>query len=391
MLLNKWFVLFAYSIVVATSQMLWLTFSPVTTQSAVIMGTSVNNVTILSLIFPLTYIILAIPMSRWLDKGFNGAITVGALLTGIGGALRLLMPYNFDFQLGIQTLISIGQPLILGSLSIVAVYYFDEKERPTAISVGSLAIFIGIIVATAGGLFIYDTLGYFTMLAIEAIPGIAGMIMLPLLLRSSVRVSKPVVEEKRFRYTNLHFKLAAMLFVGMGIFDALDTWLEPMLQSYGLAGSAGNILALMTLAGILGAAILPKPVSERRKRRLAVTVIIVASFFSLGVLGFVSNLAVITAGMAFEGFFLLAGLPILIEWGEKATPPQYQGQVTSLLMLAGNLGGIVIIALGEFTFGFGNAITALMMMTFVVILIPVLLITPTNVGTSTPDTLSAGE
>lgn len=388
---RNYVILASYAVIVATSQMLWLTFSPVTTQSAALMSTSVNNVTILSLLFPLTYIILAIPMSRWLDRNFKQAITVGALLTGIGGLARIALPYNFDFQLAIQTLISVGQPLILGSLSIVAVYYFGEKDRPTAISVGSLAMFIGIIAATAGGLFIFNTLGYTYMLLIEAVPGVVGMVSLPFLLRTGRVVSVPEVHHEKFRYTNLHYKLAAMLFVGMGIFDALDTWLEPMLKPYGLAGSAGNLIALMTLMGILGAAILPKPVAERRKRRLAVTVIIAASFLSLGILGFVNSLPAITATMAFEGFFLLAGLPIIIEWGEKATPVQYQGRVTSLLMLFGNLGGIVLIALGEFTFGLGDAVASLAMMAFVVVLIPVLLATPTNVSVTAQEAVTAGE
>ena len=389
--MKKWFILIAYSIVVATSQMLWLTFSPVTTQSATIMSTSVNNVTILSLVFPLTYIILAVPMSHWLDRNFARAITVGSLLTGIGGISRLLLPFNFDYQLAVQIFISLGQPLILGSLSIVAVYYFEEKERPTAISVGSLAIFIGIIVATAGGLFLYDKLGYMYMLGIEAVPGAIGMIMLPIYLRSSKITGVSVTQPGKFRYSHIHFKLAAMLFVGMGIFDALDTWLQPMLSLYGLGGSAGNLIALMTLMGIFGAAILPKPVSERKKRRLAISVIIGVSFLSLGILGFVNNLVFISASLALEGFFLLAGLPILIEWGEKATPAQFQGRVTSLLMLAGNLGGLVLIALGDFTYGFGNPVTAIGMIAFVVVLIPVLLVTPTTVGIPKTETVLAGE
>lgn len=384
-------VLFSYAVIVASSQMLWLTFSPVTTQSASLMGTSVNNVTILSLLFPLTYIILAIPMSRWLDRNFKQAIFFGTLFTGLGGLLRIVLPYSFMFQLGIQTLISIGQPLILGSLSIVAVYYFEEKDRPMAISVGSLAMFIGVIAATAGGLFIFNTIGYYYMLLIEAVPGIVALVTLPVFLKNAQVVSVPEVHHEKFSYSGLHFKLAAMLFVGMGIFDALDTWLEPMLSNYGLAGSAGDLIALMTFMGIVGAAVLPKPVVERHKRRLAVSVIIGASFLSLGVLGFVGNLSLITATIAIEGFFLLAGLPIILEWGEKATPVRYQGRVTSLLMLFGNLGGIVMIAMGEFTFGMGNPITALSLIAFVIVLIPVLLITPTNVSVRIPETVTTGE
>lgn len=389
--MKGWFLLVSYSIVVATSQMLWLTFSPVTSQVATLMHTTSGNIVIYSLVFPLVYIILAIPMSWWLDRNFIPAVTAGALLTGIGGVLRLILPYSFLYQLGMQIFISIGQPLILGSLSIVAVYYFMEKDRPVAISIGSLSLFIGIIAATAGGFFIFQSMGYYSMLVFEAVPGVVGMVSLPLLLKRTDRVGTADAYHPKFSYSRLHLKLAAMLFVGMGIFDALDSWLEPMLVSYHLQADAGNLIALMTLMGIFGAAVLPKLVSERRKRRLAITVIIGFSFLSLGFLGFLDSLAAITVSLAFEGFFLLAGLPILIEWGEQATPPQFQGRVTSLLMLAGNLGGLIMIVLGEAFSPFGDGAMSLMMIAFVVVLIPILLITPTNVTYRAVEAAQAGD
>lgn len=391
--MRNWYILAAYSTVVATTQMLWLTFSPVTTQAAAILHTTVDSITLLSLIFPLVYVVLAPFMSVLLDRHFVPAVTAGAVITGVGGLMRLVLPYSFIFQFAVQVLISVGQPLILGSLSIVAVYYFAERERPTAISIGSLSIFIGIIAATAGGLYLFYSAGYFSMLLIEAVPGIAGMIALPLFLRGvrPTGLLETYQGKARFHLSGLHIKLAVMLFIGMGIFDALDTWLQPMLANYGLGGTAGNLIALMTLMGIFGAAILPKPVSDRRKRRLAISVIIAFSFLSLLILGFIDNFPAIALSLALEGFFLLAGLPILIEWGEQATPPQFQGRVTSLLMLFGNLGGIVLIALGDVTFGMGNGVTSLMLVAFVVVLIPVLLATPTSAGLRETEQISAGE
>ena len=391
--MRNWYILAAYSTVVAATQMLWLSFSPVTTQVAAILHTTVESITLLSLIFPLVYVVLAPFISVLLDRHFVPAVAAGAVITGVGGLLRLVLPYSFPFQFGVQVLISVGQPFILGSLSIVAVYYFEERERPTAISIGSLSIFIGIIAATAGGLYLFYSTGYFSMLMIEAVPGIAGMIALPLFLKGvrPIGLLETYQGKARFHLSGLHIKLAVMLFIGMGIFDALDTWLQPMLANYGLGGTAGNLIALMTLMGIFGAAILPKPVSDRRKRRLAISVIIAFSFLSLLIIGFIDNFPAIALSLALEGFFLLAGLPILIEWGEQATPPQFQGRVTSLLMIFGNLGGIVLIALGDVTFGLGNRVTSLMLVAFVVVLIPVLISIPNNVGFRETEQIPTGE
>lgn len=374
--MNKWIILAGYAVIVATSQMLWLTFASIDSLTATLMHTSTDNIAILSLIFPLTYIILAIPMSRWLDRSFAPALITGAFLSAAGGVMRLADPYSFLFQAVSQTVTSIGQPLILGSLSIVAVYYFDEKDRPLAISVGSLSIFIGIIAATAIGPLIFFNLGYIPMLIIESLPGVAGLILVSVSLRHTETGVREQFETSKFKYTHFHYKLAAMLFVGMGVFDALESWLQPMMAAFNGGNYAPDILTIMTVAGIFGAAIVPQLASRRGKRKLVVSVIIVASLISLLAAGFSRNIFLIGGLLAIEGFFLLAGLPIIIEWAESATPPQHQGRVTNLLMLTGNAGGLVMIAMGYVTQPMGSDITSLGLVAFILLLIPVLAITP---------------
>lgn len=376
MKVNKWSILAAYAIVVASSQMLWLTFASDDSLLAPLMHTSADNIILLSLIFPLTYIILAIPMSRWLDRKFVPAITFGAAFNAAGSVMRLADPGNFIYQMASQTIISIGQPLILGSLSIVAVYYFEERERPLAISIGSLAIFLGIIAATFAGPSILSSEGYVPMLAIEAIPGVIGFVWLVLSLGKPERKEEATGEERGFRYTRFHYKLAFMLFVGMGLFDALESILNPMLAVNGLGNSAAGILTLMTLAGVFGAAIIPQFLSEHARRKPVVSVIIVLSIISLIVIGYSSSLTLIALTLGVEGFFLLAGLPVLLEWAESATSAQNQAKVTNLLMLSGNAGGLVMIAMGFVLQPIGNSITSLSLMIFVLLLIPVLVITP---------------
>lgn len=378
--MNKWAILTGYAIVVASSQMLWLTYASIDSNVAPLMHTSVDNVVLLSLIFPLTYIILAIPTSKWLDRNFVSAITVGAIFNASGSVIRLFVPGSFLMQAISQTITSIGQPFILGSISIVAVYYFSEKERPMAISLGSLAIFVGIIAATAVGPLIFDYFGYFTMLVIESIPGILGLFWIVVSLKGAeihVSLKQDMV---KFRYNRFHYKLAIMLFVGMGVFDALESWLQPIMTTYSMGNYAPDLLTLMTFMGIIGAAILPQFTSRFNKRKLAVYIIIIVSIFSLLTIGLTHNLLLITGSLALEGFFLLAGLPIIIEWAESATLPQHQGQVTNLLMLTGNAGGLVMIAMGYATEPVGNWMTSIALIVFMLVLIPVLLITPSVVG-----------
>ncbi|MCL5681011.1 MAG: MFS transporter [Candidatus Thermoplasmatota archaeon] len=299
--MNKWFLMLGYGTIVAASQMLWLTFAPITTIAATEMNTSISNIGILSLVFPLVYIILAIPLSRWLDRSFIPAIITGVLLTGVGGVLRLAAPFSFPLQLSCQIIISIGQPLLLGSLAIVPVYYFNESERPLAISLGSLSLFIGIIIATAGGALIYYRAGYTSMLLMEAIPGILGMILVGTALAGTKIPTFVRRKGPKFRFTPLHYKLAIMLFVGMGVYDALDTWLQPMISGYGISNQAGNILALMTFMGILGAGILPQIVSRKNMRKTAILAIAAVSIIALAVVSLEKNLFLITYTIKING------------------------------------------------------------------------------------------
>lgn len=332
--------------------MLWLTFSPITTESAAIMHTTVDLVGDLSLVFPLVYIFLALPIARWLDMNFRTALLIGAAFNGIGGLVRLLHPYNFDWQMISQIIISIGQPIILSSVTIVAVRYFPEKERPIAISISSMAIFIGIIVATAAGISTFLYGGFKFVLGIEAIPGMVGLLWIILVLRKPEeklpKTDTKIASTKIFYYDKMLIKLAILLFVGMGSYDTLATWLQPIMASYGFPNSAGDIIGLMTFTGILGAAVLPQIAVSKNQRKMAVLSIMVLTIAAFVSILTVHNLPWIFSWLAVDGFFLLAGLPVLLEWAEIHAGPDRQGQATGLLMWAGNLGGFIMILVAQF-------------------------------------------
>jgi len=42
------------------------------------------------------------------------------------------------------------------------------------------------------------------------------------------------------------------------------------------------------------------------------------------------------------GFFLLAGLPVVLDWSELHAGPERAGSAAGFLLLAGNLGGVVL-------------------------------------------------
>ena len=66
------------------------------------------------------------------------------------------------------------------------------------------------------------------------------------------------------RRDRLMWKLAALLFIGVGVFNAIATWLDSILTKFGHGGLSGPLIALTTVAGIAGAAVLPGFVAAGR-------------------------------------------------------------------------------------------------------------------------------
>ena len=85
----RWSPLIWYALVAAATQMLWLTFAAITTDTAHHYDVSVTAVGWLSEIFPLLYVVLAIPAGALLDRHFRPALAAAAGQMAAGGSIRL--------------------------------------------------------------------------------------------------------------------------------------------------------------------------------------------------------------------------------------------------------------------------------------------------------------
>ncbi|TMB92095.1 MAG: major facilitator superfamily domain-containing protein 7 [Chloroflexi bacterium] len=128
----------------------------------------------LAIIFPLVYVVLALPAGRWLDAHFGRALGTGAVLTAAGALIRVAAPTSLAVLVAGQCVIAIAQPLVLNSITKVAARYFPPRERAAAISIGSVALFAGILGAVLLGGPLFDAGGLSLLLAAEAIPALAG-------------------------------------------------------------------------------------------------------------------------------------------------------------------------------------------------------------------------
>jgi len=342
----RWVILTVYAVLAACTQLLWLTFAAIDTDSAKVLHVDVGTIGDLAAIFPFIYVVLALPAGRWLDTSFERALAVGALLTGAGAIIRVVAPSSFGVQLTGMVVIAAGQPFVLNSITKVAARYFPQPERATAISIGTVALFLGILASVLIAAPLLSAGGLGLVLTVEAIPSVIGAALMVLLLRVPAIYPDDVSTSVSMRWLicdRFMWLLAGLVFIGMGVYNAVATWLQPVLANFGEGGAAGNLIAVLTAGGIVGAAVLPPIVASRNQRR---TMLVIALAFSA--VAFVATdvrheVVWLGVWLFATGFAIMACLPVVLDWSAVHAGMAREGAAAGFLLMAGNLGGVVLV------------------------------------------------
>jgi MFS family permease len=351
----RWVVLAGFMLAVAFNQLLWITFAPITGPAAAYYGVSDLSIGLLSMSFMIAYLFLALPASWVIDTyGFRTAVGIGVVLTGVFGLMRGLVAANYTLVLIAQIGIAIGQPFILNAVTKVAARWFPLNERATASGLGSLAVYVGILVGLALTPFLTLQVGIARLLMIYGVgAGIAGVVYLAVAREHPATPPGPPEQEERVlmldglkqivRKRDFQWSLL-IFFIGLGIFNSVTTWIEDIVRPRGFsiteAGIAGG---LMILGGVIGALVLPG-LSDRYRRRVPFIVIALAGAIpGLAGVTFASTLALLYLAAFVFGFFLLSSGPIGFQYGAEIGRPTPEGTSNGLLLLMGQISGIAFI------------------------------------------------
>ncbi|MDX2973627.1 MFS transporter, partial [Kribbella solani] len=180
---SRWSAIVGYSLVGAATQLVWLNFAGVTTVAATRYNVSESAIGWLAQVFPLLYVVLAIPCGLALDRWFRPALITGAVLTALGATIRLAGD-TYAWLLAGQIIASIAQPLVLNAVTGITARYLTEKHRPTGIATGTASIFAGMVIAFLLSAIFPTAATVPTMLLLTAIFSIAAATILTLALRT---------------------------------------------------------------------------------------------------------------------------------------------------------------------------------------------------------------
>ena len=351
----RWVVLLAFMAVVALNQLLWITFAPITSEAGAYYGVSDLSIGLLSLSFMFVYIIVSIPASWAIDRfGIKVAVGIGAALTGIFGLLRGLVGSNYTLVLLAQIGIAVGQPFILNAVTTVAARWFPVRERGTASGLGSLGIYLGIFVGLGLTPYLMLRSSISSMLVVYGIAALSAAIIFFIFVRERPPTPPCLPGQEQRSLVFDGFKqilrqrqfilLLLVFFVGLGAFNAVTTWIEQIVSPRGFSVTqAGNVGALMILGGIFGALVIPLLSDHYRKRTPFLLLALVGATLGLVGITYASSFGLLLASAFIFGFFLLSAGPVGFQYGAEITIPAPEGTSNGLLLLMGQISGIIFI------------------------------------------------
>jgi MFS family permease len=345
--------------VAALTQLYWLNFSAIDTYLEDSLSISAIQVGMLTLVFPIVYIILSIPSGFIIDKkGFKFGIAIGVLFTGLFSLLRLANPDSYPCLLISQIGIAVGQPFIVNGITKLVVTWFPPQEEATAVGLGSLALFVGMIIGLGVTPLLVESIGFISMLLVYGVIGVIGVLLFFLLVKA-----KPTTPTRAIKEENIPFwsGIARMLkirnfvllgfiaLIGIGVFNGLATWLEKILneqQNIPMV-DAGLISAILIFSGMLGCIAVPIFSDKIKKRKPFLILAASVGTICIVLLMFPSSFVVNAANAIILGFFLLPALPIILTMSVEITGSAFAGISVAYLQLLGNGAAVAIVPVME--------------------------------------------
>jgi MFS family permease len=351
----RWVMLLAFMAIVALNQLLWITFAPITVSATRFYGVSDLAIGLLSMSFMIVYIVVSIPASWAIDTyGIRAAVGLGAALTGLFGVLRGWAASNYTLVLVAQIGIAVGQPFILNALTTVAARWFPARERATAAGLGSLAVYLCIIVGLALTPYLTLQAGLGGMLMIYGVASVAAAAIFFAFARErpptppcppGEEARSLVLDGMRQIFRRRDFSLLLMIFfVGLGVFNAVTTWIEDIVRPRGLdITQAGYVGGLMIVGGIIGALVVPSLSDHYRKRTPFLVAALAGAILGLAGITYATSYWLLLVSAFILGFFLLSAGPLGFQYGAEITTPIPEGTSNGLLLLMGQISGILFI------------------------------------------------
>jgi len=356
----RWVIIAVFAVINIVVQLQWLSFAPIAKAAQSVYGVSALQVDFFSIIYLAVFVIFCIPASYVIDTfGIRIGIGIGAALAGIFGLMKGLFAADYIMVCIAQTGLALSQPFIINSTTKVAVRWFPITERATAVGIGLLSQFLGMIVAMIATPYLIsvDAQGVYSisqMLMTYGIITAVGAVIVLVFLREKPPTPPckegqderfKVFEGLRHMLKNRDMILLIMVFfLGLGMFNAITTCIDQICKLRGLNfEQTGLVGGMMLISGVLGSVVFPLISDKLRKRKAVFLFTGICSIPGLIGLATIGHYWGMLISAFLMGFFFLGGAPVLFQFCAEINAPAPESTSQGLLMLAGQIGGILFV------------------------------------------------
>ena len=350
----RWLVLAAFMAVNLTIQVLWISYAPISSRVQDYYGVSGTAVGAFAISFMLAYLPVSFLASQVIThRGFRFAAGLGAVLAGVAGVARGLAGPHYALAMLATLGAAIAQPFLLNAWTTLSSQWFPHSQRATAVSLITLANLFGIAIGMAATPTLVESMQVSTVQLTYGIGALVAGLVFVLVARDRpptppdlgpAPVPAPVLVDARRALAVRPFALfLAVVFVGMGVFNGLSTWVEEIVRPRGFSPvDAGNLGALLLLGGILGALVI-SAISDWAQRRVPFLALAVGvSAPALLWLTFAGSRVGLALAAFLLGFFLTSAMPVGMQYSAEITAPTPEGTSNGLVQLAGQSSVVVV-------------------------------------------------
>ncbi|KJH42546.1 transporter, major facilitator family protein [Dictyocaulus viviparus] len=378
---RRWIYLFAVCLVNFSNGNTWITYAAITFYTNEFYGN--KNA---ALLFCVIFMALSIPVGLlacwWTDRfGLKSAFHIGALTNFIGNAIRFAgsgvwfsKSIRFPLAFAGQTVAAFAQPFVMFLPTKLAAYWFPRDQRVIANTLSSMSNPIGIAVMySISPLLVRDSrpaafailtgvcaslaaisvcFGLFVTRSVPPTPVSASR-------NSDIKIPSFIEGVKRCLRSKMYWVLAICLGGGVGLFNGLYNNLQPALCTMGYSASFnGGMGTLLIVSGLVGAVISGMYVDKTGKfeqtMKLAFLMAGIAACSLTISINYESVESWVTASIFFFGACGFAIYPIGLEMGVEVTFPVAETTSTGLIVMIGQIQGIIYVILTNMFVGKPN-------------------------------------
>ncbi|HMF30575.1 MAG TPA: MFS transporter [Candidatus Lokiarchaeia archaeon] len=355
----RWIVLLFFVVASTMTQIIWITYAPITIQAAnILTDGNVFGILFLSMVYMIFYLPMNFPANWCLEKyGLKRGAGIGVILMGFFGFFRGLTT-NYVMILTCQIITAIGQPFVLNSYTKLAVNWFPEKEKTLATGLCTMSLMLGVLcgMLISGPFFV--AFGFYALGMFYGLLSLVSMVLFFVFIKDkpttppnsyAEKYSTKIVHPIQTLFKNRDFMYySIIILISYGAINAILSEVDlivapPRVLDVSNTDIAGIIGSMIVVGGIVGSVVLSWLSDRLHKRKIFLIITMLGGFPLTILIGIISSFTWLCVDTFCFGFTLFGSLPIGLTYVAEITFPIPEEISNGMIMWVAQIGGIIFL------------------------------------------------